>query len=372
MLLRPLFRVFAAGQLLPALAANALYKSFYKVSYLAALENAGLMSRLRRAPVTFQSLAAEAPDPKAVEALLAWLQMGCKLGLLHLGDEGYTLRGLARKLAQSQNDATLALTQEVASLHHRLITESVPRLREGRTWGLDNQDPVLTARSSRALEAFQREALERWIPKDGTCRLLEIGCGSAVYIRYAAMLNPQLTALGLELQDEAACRAQDNIRAWGLHDRVRIETGDIRTVQGEAVYDVATLYNNIYYFPVAERVAILACIGRHLRPGGSLLLVTCCQGGSAGIQALNLWGATNRHGGRLPDVAEMQSQLARAGFENVDTMRLIPGDAFVAFHAHTQPSDTRQRSDRRARPNRRPATSRSLLRQSRTRSRPRR
>ncbi len=282
-MLRPLFRLLKARQLVPALAANALYKSFYKVCFLAALESGGLMARLRGGPLTFERLAADAPGDKAVEALQAWLQMGCKLGLLRLGDRGYALHGLARKMAEPQNDGTLALTQEVASLHHRLITESVPRLREGRMWSLDNQDPALTARSSRALEAFQREALERWIPRGGACRLLEIGCGSAVYIRYAALLNPQLTALGLELQDEVTRRAQENIRAWGLQDRVRIESGDIRTKQSDAAYDVATLYNNIYYFPVAERVALLAHIARQLRPGGALLLVTCCQGGSPGI-----------------------------------------------------------------------------------------
>ena len=104
-------------------------------------------------------------------------------------------------------------------------------------------------------------------------------------------------------------------------------------MQGETAYDVATLYNNIYYFPVAERVALLAHIARQLRPGGALLLVTCCQGGSPGVQALNLWGASNDHGGRLPDVAEMETQLVRAGYESVDSMQLIPGDAFVAFHA---------------------------------------
>ena len=327
------FALLKDGQLVPALAPNTLYKPFYKLCYLAALESAGLMSRVRSGPVPFESLAADFPGDKAVEALHAWLQMGCELGLLRLDDGGYVLHGLARTMARPQNDGTLALTQEVVSLHHRLITESLQRLREGRLWELDNQDPALTARSSRALEAFQLEALERWIPKAGSCRLLEIGCGSAVYIRYAATQNPQLTALGLELQDDVTLRAQDNVRAWGLQDRVRIETRDILTMQGEPAYDVATLYNNIYYFPVAERVALLAHIARLLRPGGALLLVTCCQGGSPGIQALNLWGASNAHGGRLPGVAEMREQLTRAGYASVDTMRLIPGDAFFAFYA---------------------------------------
>jgi hypothetical protein len=52
------------------LAANALYKPFYKLSYLAALKNAGLMDRLSGEPVSFESLVAiYAPSAKAGEAL---------------------------------------------------------------------------------------------------------------------------------------------------------------------------------------------------------------------------------------------------------------------------------------------------------------
>lgn len=64
-----------------------------------------------------------------------------------------------------------------------------------------------------------------------------------------------------------------------------------------------------------------------------MLLTTCCQGGSLGIEALNLWGASNAHGGRLPAVAEMVRQLDEAGYRSIETMRLIPGDSFHAFHA---------------------------------------
>ena len=70
-----------------------------------------------------------------------------------------------------------------------------------------------------------------------------------------------------------------------------------------------------------------------LEPGGALLLTTCCQGGNLGIEALNLWGASNAHGGRLPAVAEMVRQLDEAGYRSIETMRLIPGDSFHAFHA---------------------------------------
>jgi len=334
MLLRPLLHMLKSKQLFPAMATQALYKPMYKLSFLAALKNSGLMDQLADGPVPFQQLAAGcAPGDKATEALREWLGLGCHLGLLELGHNGYALKRLAKKLARPENDATLALAQEAASMHHQLIMQTPAKLRNGELWGLDNQDGELTARSSRALEPFLVEAIKRFVPQDTPCRLLEVGCGSAIYIRHAARHNPLLTATGLELQAGVAQVAQRNIQAWGLQDRATIETGDIRSVEFGQTFDLVTLYNNIYYFPVDERVALLAKIRKLLKPQGALLLATCCQGGNAGIELLNLWGASNRHGGRLPAQDEMAQQLRQAGYSNVETMRLIPGDSFFAFHA---------------------------------------
>jgi 4-hydroxy-2,2'-bipyrrole-5-carbaldehyde O-methyltransferase len=112
-----------------------------------------------------------------------------------------------------------------------------------------------------------------------------------------------------------------------------VEEGDFRARAPGELFDIATLYNNIYYFPVAERVALLERIGSFLRPGGFLLLTTCCQGGSLGSEPLNLWGAATRGAGRLPAEGELVNQLRQAGYRAVKTKRLIPGERFVAFQA---------------------------------------
>lgn len=70
-----------------------------------------------------------------------------------------------------------------------------------------------------------------------------------------------------------------------------------------------------------------------MKPEGVLLLTTCCQGGNLGIEALNLWGASNLHGGRLPEKTEMIEQLKQAGYKEIVFSRLIPGDSFYAFSA---------------------------------------
>lgn len=334
MSLKPLVRMLRDGRLTALMGVGSQLKPFYKLTFLAAAGQSALLNRLAASPATLDALAEFfAATGPAKDALEAWLQMALRLRLLSLGPRGYALRGLAKTLARPQNDAVLALVEEAASLHHQLIAATLPRLRTGELLNLADQYGEVIARSSRVLEEFQAEAIQRTFSAHGPLRLLEIGCGSGIYLRHAANRNHSLTALGLELQPAVARMAQANLRNWGLEGRVTVESGDIRTrVPGE-LFDIATLYNNIYYFPVDKRVASLAHIGSFLKPGGFLLLTTCCQGGDLGAEVLNLWGAATSGTGRLPSEDELVSQLRQAGFGTVKTMNLYPRERFLAFQA---------------------------------------
>ncbi|HXJ88594.1 MAG TPA: class I SAM-dependent methyltransferase [Candidatus Binatia bacterium] len=332
--LKPFFRLWRDNRLSALVGATAELKSFYKLAYLAAAGEAGLLNRLASGPASLDTLGEfHSVGARGREALEAWLQMGVRLRLLSLGPRGYMLRGLAKKLARPENDPVLAMVEEVVELHHKLITATLPKLRAGELWSLADQDGELIARSSRILEAFQAEIIRSTFPERGALRLLEIGCGSGIYLRYAAERNPSLTALGLELQSDVAEMARTNLRRWGLESRVEVETGDIRKKVPDQPFDIATLYNNIYYFPVEERVALLKHIGSFLKPGGFLLVTTCCQGGSLGAEALNLWGAATSGAGRLPSEDELVRQLREAGYSTVKTRNLLPGDRFLSFQA---------------------------------------
>ena len=321
-------------QLLALTGSNALLKSFYQLNYLVAAKDCGLFERLLDAPKRFEQLAEfYCADEKAREALEAWLSLGVRLGFLRLDSKGYELKGLAKKLALPQNDAALALLQEAAGLHSNLISQTVRKLRNGELWSIEDQDGEIVARSSRIMEAFQAEAIDRFFPASGVASLLEIGCGSGIYLKYAADRNPSLAAVGLEMQPNVADVARLNIAEWGLQGRVRIETGDIRLKSPEECFSIVTLYNNIYYFPVESRVSLLQHIRQFIKPNGFLLLITCCQGGSLGVEVLNLWGAATLDCGRLPRKNELIKQLHQAGFEDVQTVRLIPGEELFAFKA---------------------------------------
>jgi len=334
MSVKPILKLLMNRQLLAVTGSTALLRPFYRLNYLVAAKECGLLDRLRNAPSSFEQLAeVYCTGDKAREALEAWLALGVRLGYLGLEARGYTLRGLAKKLALPQNDAPLALLQEAAGLHAKLISQTVGKLRNGELWNLEDQDGEIIARSSRIMEAFQTEAIDRFFPASGVASLLEIGCGCGYYIKYAANRNSSLTALGLELQPNVADVARRNISEWGLEGRVRIEAGDIRSRAPDERFSIVTLYNNIYYFPVESRVSLLQHLKRFIQPGGFLLLITCCQGGSLGVEILNLWGAATSTGGRLPTKPELISQLHHAGFQDVQTIRLIPGEEFFAFKA---------------------------------------
>jgi 4-hydroxy-2,2'-bipyrrole-5-carbaldehyde O-methyltransferase len=334
MSIKPILKLIMNNQLLALTGSKALLKPFYQLNYLVAAKECGLFALLLDAPKGFEQLAeVYCTDDKAREALEAWLGLGVRLGYLGLDPRGYALKGLAKKLALPQNDAALALLQEAAGLHSKLISQTVRKLRNGDLWSLEDQDGEIIARSSRIMEAFQTEAIDRFFPASGVASLLEIGCGSGIYIKYAANRNPSLLALGLELQSNVVDVARRNISEWGLQGRVRIEVGDIRLKAADERFSIVTLYNNIYYFPVESRVSLLQHIRRFIKPGGFLLLITCCQGGSLGVEVLNLWGAATLTGGRLPSTHELISQLHHAGFQDVQTIRLTPGDELFAFKA---------------------------------------
>ena len=54
---KPFLQLAAEKKLGTAIRCNALYKPFYKLSYLTALKNSGLMDRLRGERVAFERLA---------------------------------------------------------------------------------------------------------------------------------------------------------------------------------------------------------------------------------------------------------------------------------------------------------------------------
>jgi SAM-dependent methyltransferase len=333
MKLRTILSLMTQGQLAVLLPLRRLIPAYHRLVFVASGLSSGILQRLARQPATAADLAAQMGiDATMRDGLEAWLELGVTVGELKVGAHGYRVRGkLTKRLVEPRNDAAAAFVEEVALLHNAVIMQTPGRLRRAQLFTLADQDPSMIARSSRLAEPLICEAMDSVIPPQGPLRLLEIGCGTGAYIRHAALRNSELTALGVDLQAEAAALAVRNVESWNLRSRVAIESGDIMQRHAEPGFDVATLHQNIYYFPVDRRVAVLRHVRGFLKPGGRLLLTTVCRGNTPGSAVLDLWGAMTAGCGRLPAAAEMVGQLAQAGFTAVTATKLAPGETFHAF-----------------------------------------
>lgn len=304
----------------------------YRASFLAAASGSGVLACLAVRPCDLDTLAARVGVTGDKRLLKAWLDLGVRLGDIGWDDTCYRLRSrTAKALAQPRNDAIVAALEEVVRFHLPLLSNAPGMVRDGRRLSLSDQDGSVIARSTRVVQPFVEEAIAHTLTRTLPVRLLEIGCGSGTYVRYAANLNPRLTALAVDMQQEVADEAAKNMAEWGLADRVETRQGDLFDLDLEPQFDLVTLHNNIYYLPESKRVAALAHARSLLAPGGRLLLTTSCPGGSPGIEVLNLWFEYADFGGSLPHEPELTAQLEEAGFSDIEVRRLIPGEQFRAF-----------------------------------------
>jgi protein-L-isoaspartate O-methyltransferase len=306
-----------------------------RLAFLGAAGRAGLLARLGSGPATLDELAAVAGTPaEARDALAAWLAAGVRLGELGRDGEHYWLRGrLARTLADPERDAALALVESAIAHHARVLFETPSLLASGRRLALADLDGERIARVSKLSEPLLREAIDEVVPARGAMRLLEVGCGDATHLRHALLRNPDLTAVAVEIDAAVAARALANLAAWGLGERAQVVARDVRALEAGPPFDLVTLHQNVYYFPLAERTPLFAALRGLSRAGSRLLITSTCRGGSMVSAVLDVWGRITEGAGPLPEPEELARQLEAAGWREVSARNLLPGDRFYRFIA---------------------------------------
>ena len=326
-------RMVWSGELFALLRLIRAVLPVYRVYFLAGAARGGVLGLLAKGPVSIDSLAAELEvDSKGRGALASWLEFGRRLGEIRKQRGGYSLRSrFARTIAHPRNDPMLAAIEETVGPQLDFIVDLLPRLRERKMFSLQDYDHALVARSSRLFESFVFEAVDAVIPSTSPCRILDVGCGSGIHTKRAADRHRSLEALCIDQSPEAVDAARRNINTWGLAGRVRVEQADVMKLSPRAEFNVVMLHNNIYYFPLDRRVRLLEHLRAFLRPEGKLLVTTGCQGGSAGMQFLDLWACATEGCGPLPATSEVVKQMEVAGFGRVVARKLTPGERFYSF-----------------------------------------
>lgn len=304
----------------------------HRVAWIAAASRHGVL-RLLREPKTLAEIMAHLDAPAEREKTVwAWLRHGCLLKEIRLEGERYALRGaLARGLADPAEEVVAALAQALVAIHHEGIYSALDHLKTGRS--LAQIDHGLVARVSELAAPALLEIVEQYAPSEGDCRWLELGCGNGRYIRHACAQNPQLNAVGVDLDPQVAEHAQAELAAAGLDSRARAIAGDLRTVELEERFDRVTMFNLIYYFPVEERAALIERVASWVDPGGTVLISSMCQGGTLGANVLDVWFSSLRECGPLPEPEAVVEALRAAGLETEAPRRVLPGEAFFLFVA---------------------------------------
>lgn len=323
----------------------------YETSFATAASSCGLLRQLAVRPQTLEEIQhALATDPQRQAALVAWLGCGVKFGELSLVNGRYGIKGrLSKTLARSKNEIAAATLEEVVRYHYDAVLTAPARLRNGHRYRLADQNGELIARSVRILEPFVEEAIEWALEDRDVEKVLEVGCGGGHYLKYLKHLNPHLKVQAIDYQQDVVESAQANLRRWGLADAIDVACVDIFDFSGGDRYDLITLHNNIYYFPLEKRVRLFATLHELLAPGGRLLMTTSCRGGSPAIAALDLWWALSDVAGALPEKNDLARMLPQAGFERVEIRQMMPGESYYGVLADKSSISVRRaaRTDRR-------------------------
>ncbi|MGA7730398.1 MAG: methyltransferase domain-containing protein [Chloroflexia bacterium] len=307
---------------------------YTRVGYLYAALRSGLLHALR-APATGHELARKlnVQRPELLEALL---RVGVSIGELSIRGGRYRVRGARSKaLLDPTNDPLAAVIEEFVTYHASVYRHMPERLSGAPLGDYLSGTGDLIARSSRVLEPFMADFVREAATRGNPGTLLEIGCGSGIYIRHAAEANPRLTGMGIDMQEDVVRQARDNLGQWGLVDRFKVVLGDIRMPPpdvGEG-YDLVTLYNNVYYFPVEERGALFKTLRALVSPGGSLALLSSMQGTTPLAADFDLSLRSTQGCSPLPRLAGLKQQLQAAGFRRVESTRLVPTEPFYGVIA---------------------------------------
>lgn len=102
-------------------------------------------------------------------------------------------------------------------------------------------------------------------------RVLDVGCGSGIYVTALAAAWQSAHVIGIDVQPAAVRRAAATVQGSDVSDRCAILQADIlnpcRELDGP--FDLVMLNNNLYYFSPDDRLRLFRLLQERLRPGGN-------------------------------------------------------------------------------------------------------
>ena len=330
-----IFQTIRAGHATARALAITDSRAVVRSLFLSSAIRAGLLDDLSGGG-TFAEIAAKTGCVRH-ERLQAWLDIGTELGEITQRGGRYRVRG-RRARAVAAGDTVLRAhyrsmldyqTGPYADLEALLSSKAG----DGRT-DLDQYADDI-AQVSQAATPFIASYLTAVIGETRPGRILDVGCGTAIYSRIAAGVAPQVLVDGIDLAEAVIDAARRELRLAGLGGRIQLHAADIRYwAPGPGIrYDLILLLNNIYYFPRQERVPLYMQLGGMLGDRGQLVVASLIAPGSVAAAHLNFMLASQAGEAALPRPGEIETDLSSAGFRAAETQPIVPTEPFLAVKA---------------------------------------
>src|SRR5262245_44444733 len=165
-----------------------------RLNFLYAACASGLLRQLRE----WKQRSELNPQFETVDAML---EVGVALGELKRHGNRYRISGRRALALSGQEGDSLAALIEAFVTYHAAVYRDFGRLsaRPGKGNYLAGKGELI-ARSSRILEPFIVEFVQSQVVGKGPLSMLEVGCGSGIYLYHAARANLQATGIGIDFE----------------------------------------------------------------------------------------------------------------------------------------------------------------------------
>ncbi|QZH59706.1 methyltransferase domain-containing protein [Mycolicibacterium farcinogenes] len=310
---------------------------FVRLHFLSAAEQSGLIDALDT-PQTSAQLAARLGLPDD-SILVGLLDVGVAVGELGFRNGRYRRKGARiRTIAKKSGDPLRAMVIELADYHSSVYLELPERMRSGVRGNYLNRYDEVIARSSVFMTPYIARFVRQVVTETRANLLLEIGCGTGIYLKAAAEASPTITGIGIDMSERVVELARKNLGKWGFSERFRTECANINDPNPDLgdSFDLVTLHNNVYYFAEDARAKLFAELRNRLRPGGRLVLVSLFKGPTTISTDLDLILRATVDNYPLPERETLTSVLTEAGFTDIRFSRLIPAEPLFGVVAHAR------------------------------------
>ena len=312
------------------------WEAFIRMHFIHAACESGLLDALAT-PRTRKDLIAKL-DVNRPGLLDALLEVGIATRELALTDGLYRIRGKrSRAVTGPDGDMLAALIQANVTYYGGAYRNAADRI-HGAELGDDlARIGDLVARFSKITEPVIRKFIAGIVGNGKPLRIFDIGCGSGVLLKAAFDANPQVSGVGLDIDEAVVRQARNNLSAWGLAGRFNIIQGDVRNVPENITgpFDVITLYNLLYYFEADERADLMRTLHGMLAPRGVVAVPMGFRGNGRdlGMANLNFVNSSLKGLTPLPEPHEVASLLKRCGFGDIKIHKFMPGSTYLGIIA---------------------------------------